>query len=271
MSMRRRSREVNVFGASALDLFASALAAFIVITLMILPFFLKYDDVLMEQVRELQARMAETEQELEATRAELSVTQADLAQSAQDLETASEQLSAAEAARAQAEQELEDTREQLAAAEAELARTRQALEQCQQERDSMGSELAQCVEELNTTFLTTMIRWDTADDVDLHIIDPDGNEFYYEQPNFPGVPGALTRDIVTGPGIEVFEEPNTRTGTFRVVYLLYSGDPVQVDGVIYTRQGRQELPSIYLQTAGERVPVADVTVNADGSVVISNN
>ena len=39
--MRRRDRELNIFSMSALDLFASAMGAFILITLILMPYYLK--------------------------------------------------------------------------------------------------------------------------------------------------------------------------------------------------------------------------------------
>lgn len=47
--MRRRNRELNVFSISALDLFASAMGAFILITLVTLPFYLNTDRDVMAQ------------------------------------------------------------------------------------------------------------------------------------------------------------------------------------------------------------------------------
>ena len=37
--MKKRSREINIFSMSALDLFASAMGAFILITIVLFPFF----------------------------------------------------------------------------------------------------------------------------------------------------------------------------------------------------------------------------------------
>ena len=124
-------------------------------------------------------------------------------------------------------------------------------------------------EQLDTTYLLIMMRWDSTDDVDLHVIDPEGNEFYFASPTFPGVPGASIDDIVTGPGIELFEEANARTGTYQVFFNLYSGDGADVEGAIYTRQGRRDLPAVTLRTEGQMVPVAAVTVHADGAVDVA--
>lgn len=42
--MRRRSKELNIFSMSALDLFASAMGAFILITLILMPYYLNQSD-----------------------------------------------------------------------------------------------------------------------------------------------------------------------------------------------------------------------------------
>ena len=57
--MKRRSRELVIFSMSALDLFASALGAFILVTIILLPYYLKHDDVVRDnnQMREQVAEL----------------------------------------------------------------------------------------------------------------------------------------------------------------------------------------------------------------------
>ena len=256
MSLRRRSREVNVFGTSALDLFASALAAFIIIALVVMPFFLRYDEVLLEQFRELQSRLAAVTQELTETAAALVATETELSRSQAEL--------------SQTRTELEQTRSELEQTRTQLIETTEALEQCRQQSESMGDQLAQCIELMNSTFLMITAIWDNTDDVDLHVIDPEGNEFYFGTQSFPGVPGELTRDITTGPGVEVWEEVDARTGAYSVMLNLYGGNGGVVNGGIYSRSGRQDY-SVTLTTVGQLVDVATVTVNSDGSVSVTGN
>ena len=72
--MRLRSKEINVFNMSALDLFASALGAFILITLVLFPYFPNTGDS-QERVDEVKAQLAQSEAELEAASAELETGQ----------------------------------------------------------------------------------------------------------------------------------------------------------------------------------------------------
>ena len=63
--VKSRSREINVFSMSALDLFASALGAFILITIVLMPYFLRVEPEEVQRLRqdllEAHARQAEAE------------------------------------------------------------------------------------------------------------------------------------------------------------------------------------------------------------------
>ena len=66
--MKFRSREINVFSMSALDLFASALGAFILISIVLMPYFLRveHEEVprLRQELAEARATEAETRERL---------------------------------------------------------------------------------------------------------------------------------------------------------------------------------------------------------------
>lgn len=73
--MKQRNREINIFNMSALDLFASALGAFILITLLLLPFFPNLDPT------PVQEKLERTQEGLETAEAEAAELQARLAES----------------------------------------------------------------------------------------------------------------------------------------------------------------------------------------------
>lgn len=58
MARLRRKREISIFNMSALDLFASAMGAFIVLTVILFPFYLKHKD-LSEQVKKAERRLGD--------------------------------------------------------------------------------------------------------------------------------------------------------------------------------------------------------------------
>ena len=66
--MKRKNRELNIFSMSALDLFASAMGAFMIIALISLPYYLKTDHSLMAEVNRHRAETERLKQEAEEAR-----------------------------------------------------------------------------------------------------------------------------------------------------------------------------------------------------------
>ncbi|MDE0702558.1 MAG: hypothetical protein OXH59_02425 [Rhodospirillaceae bacterium] len=239
--MKFRNREFNIFSMSALDLFASAMGAFILISIVLMPYFLRTDP-----------------KEVERLRQNLAQAQASAAQ--------------AQAAQAQARANLQQCRQREAACRRELESQRQGaatLQRCQ-------ADLQACKIKLSKTFLAFVIQWPTnRHDVDLHVIDPAGREFYYRRKRIPGRPGELSADTQRGPGVEIWEVTVAPVGTYRVLYNLYSrhGNPAPavVKGGVYHRDGHHRFRQRRLTAVGRRSArlVAVVTVRSGGNVEIS--
>ncbi|MGF1528033.1 MAG: hypothetical protein ACFCBW_14750 [Candidatus Competibacterales bacterium] len=75
--MRRRQREINVFSISALDLFASAMGAFILITIVLFPYYLRdaNQENLAEALAQAEAQVEALTERLEAQQDQLAVLQ----------------------------------------------------------------------------------------------------------------------------------------------------------------------------------------------------
>ena len=210
--MKARGRALNIFSMSALDLFASALGAFILLAVIALPFF------------------ANTAQLDDATLL------------------------------------------------SQIVQAREELAQAQQERAQAQEELAQAQEELEAAakanFMVVIMSWSTTDDVDLHVTDPAGNEFYYEEKEHPGSEAKLEVDVVNGPGNELWLHPKVTPGDYVVEYVYFTdrtGVPVRVRGTVLHRDGRIELPEVTLRSANrdKKWPVAVLRVSAeDGRVQV---
>lgn len=217
--MQKRNREINVFNLSMLDVIASAMGAFLIIMVILLPYY-KNDEV----IRQLRERIQQLEQALDQQRQVIQDQQ-------QQLQTQSERIE-------ELEQENQHLREQLA-----------------------------------NTFLIVVIDWKTdKHDVDLHVVDPAGNEFYYEKKSFPGVPGELSEDERDGPGVEVWEIREAPAGEYKIYYKLYDqhGNPAPavVHGRVYFRDGVENFREIRLARQEEKPLVATITVKNDGQVVV---
>ncbi len=92
--MKRRSGEINIFSMSALDLFASALGAFILIAIVLFPYFPNIG-ASPEDVAALHAQLNETRQQLNESREQLQASQSALAQARQEAEELKQELAKA--------------------------------------------------------------------------------------------------------------------------------------------------------------------------------
>lgn len=117
--MKKRSRELSIFSMSALDVFASALAAFILITIVLLPLFPN-----LNMLTQTTAELEQAKTELEQAKAELEQTKAELEQAKVKLKQAKAQSEQAKAQAAQAKAKLEQEKATLKQEKATLERAK---------------------------------------------------------------------------------------------------------------------------------------------------
>ena len=267
--MKRRSREVSIFSMSALDLFASALGAFILLAIVMFPYFPNTGtadqrdlEAALDRLREEEANSQELQDVLREIREDFERRLADARAAAQrEVEAARQERDAARAAAAAAQQDVETARAAAAAAQRELA-----------EGGDRESALEQALErERRRKFLLVTVSWDDEDDVDLHVVDPAGNEFYYGARTHGGSSARFEEDTVNGPGNEVWLHPQVTPGEYRIYYNLFQEDGapgVSVRGAVVHSIDRDELPSRRLAAVGERTLVATVVVDRDANVTV---
>ncbi len=193
-------------------------------------------------------------------------------------------------------------RDDLRAENARLLRTRESLEaenarlrDGEAEQASLRAENAQMQERLEAElagggerrvrplrealererrrkFLMVMISWPgrRGDDVDLHVVDPRGDEFYYGARIHEGSPARFEEDSRNGPGNEVWLHPHVAApGEYRIYYNLFDGGPVTVRGtIVASSTDRYELAPLRLNQPGQRLLVATVVVDADSNVEV---
>lgn len=212
--MKRKNREINIFNMSALDLFASAMGAFLVLAVVSLPYYLKVDPDLIDQLKQCKGQLQSTQQQ---------------------------------------------------------------LQQCQAQNQQLQAENEQLQRDLAKTFLSVVILWPNKDDVDLHVTDPNGNEFYYSKHNrdrrdFPNSNAQLSWDVLKGPGAEVWDSASPESGIYKVEYLLYSkkdtSSVATIKGKLYYRDGFIDLPEKTLSRSGQKVIAIKVKLDSDGKVTL---
>ena len=234
--MRRHNREISTLSLSMLDVIAGAMAAFLILMVILLPYYGK------ETVNQ-EALIAELRQ---------AVAQAETARSAAE--------DAAEVAQAQANQ-----------AQADMAAAQAQARQAQTEAERQEARAEGLARQLAHTFLVLYIRWDTHDDVDLHLTDPSGAEFWWDRhKTIPGRPGELSEDNIVGPGNEVWEIRDAPPGDYRVEVRLFqvrdTRKPVVVKGRVFHRDGSAVFTEIALAQRGQRERIATIRVDEDGGV-----
>ena len=273
--MKSRSRELNIFSMSALDLFASAMGAFILIAFVLFPYFPNTGDAA-ERVAEVMARLESVQNELQAARGELNACESRSQQVQAALAACEEQQKASVspddlAACEELNRQLEG---QLEACEAQQQGSvpRNALGDCETRNRDLRSDLTSCEERAKRKFLLIIMSWSTRDDIDLHVVDPAGREFYYQRKSFSGSQGKLEEDNTRGPGNEIWLHPSAGAGTYAVYYKYFdseTGGSVNVRGSVLTPEGRIALSATRLNREGDKRRVATIIVDAEGNMRVS--
>jgi hypothetical protein len=248
--MKKKNREINIFNMSALDLFASALGAFILISLILFPYYLKVDPKFIEENKKLKAALTKCQDKNSVLNGQLGTCQG-----------RADALSS----------QLIESEERGRALNGELG-------ECRQQNQSVNDQLAQSqqqnksyLKELKEAFLIMVMTWNTKDDIDLYVVDPRGNEYFYKKPTFPGSPYELSVDTVTGPGVEIWEGPGAEPGTYKIYYHLYATkdyENPQVRGRLYYRNKVFLLNTKTMTYKGEKILVATVNIDSKGRISV---
>lgn len=169
------------------------------------------------------------------------------------------------------QQQLQQANAQADEVQRQLAQVQDQLNEMQGQLNRAQAENQELARRLAKTFLVLYIRWNTRDDVDLHVIDPSGAKFSFQRKTIPGRPGELSEDATVGPANEVWEIRDAPPGEYRVEVELYSsngGDNPTVDGRVFHRDGSEAFRQIRLTQERQPLSLARITVAADGAVSV---
>ncbi len=245
--MKRPNRDINIFGMSALDLFASALGAFILITLVLFPYFPNISSTPPESTPPTQ-----DPEDLQACQSDLARTRKNLAQALEELQISQD-------------------------AQANLPQDQSALQESQKSLQKAQEKLQQCAKELRKKFLLVLMSWSNrGDDVDLFIRDPQGNTFHYNRKTNSGTPAKFEEDNINGPGNEIWLHPQATPGKYEICYNYYQNrsefNSVTVRGAYVTPAGRHDLGTATLYTAGQGAAstrhVASILIDRQGNTTL---
>ncbi len=288
--MKRKNREINIFSMSALDLFASAMGAFMLIALVSLPYYLNTSKSAVEadkpDYKELIKVLEDSNENLEAQLQQcIDEKDEELLESLQQQNSElQEKLEDCEKEKADLEAKIVENNKKIA----ELEKEKQAVEeknvQLEQENQDLEKELEKTKTEFNEcdkksadSYLLVTINWIKNNDIDLHVTDPDGLTYYYKEPNHPSAPNqTLSIDTQGGPGLELFVSQKAKVGTYKVQYHYYpktdgqnlTTEPIEVDGSISHKDGKIDISTKTL-TIDQKLDVGNIVVSEDGSITFN--
>jgi regulator of replication initiation timing len=282
-------REINVFGASFLDLLSGALGAVIILYVIVPKLTAEQSDILeqvqsleedlteintiieqfrqsvpeemyeelMERFQAMQDRISELQQQVQEVTTELRETREENTELREQVQAARDEADGMRDALEQASRELEDAQQQ-------LNEENQAMAQLEDDLQAAREQLAK-------TFVVIYIQWpERGVDVDLHVTDPAGAEFYYAQATHPGRPGELSEDVTNGPGAEVWEIREAEPGSYLVEANLYSlgasATSSTAKGRIFFRDGSRPIEPTTMRRVGEKTVLLRFTVSDEGDV-----
>lgn len=242
---RKKNREINVFSLSAVDLFASALGVFIIVTVILIPYMKN------REKRKYQVMEQQLKNQVNALQMKVKTQEKTPAQESQPKE------------------------EQVKTLSQKVIELQQKVQQQEREQKVLNSQLEQSKtpQDKSGAFMVAIIKWSSPKhDVDLQVQDPQGKIFDFKNREHKGSSGALILDTRTGPGVEVWQASKLVAGEYRLRYLFYgsygNASPVSVEGTIITPPGATKLPKIVMKKDKEKSPWMRVLVSGDGKIKI---
>lgn len=234
--MRRPHRDIEIFSMSVLDMFASALGAFIMVSIILMPSYSENIDT------------------------ELTASIDALAQKRGELRTLEENLRVAEQRNARQKILVEEVQEQ----RRQSARCRQELAVCISAlADTFLIIVMQWEDNVDVDLYVT------------DLTGPQPREFSWSNSNqdgqlFPDTEAQLSFDITLGPGIEIWIDPSAKAGEYKIEYFRQPtvSKPVVTSGYYIDRTGRHPLPSKTLTDSARRATAAVLVLKPDGKITL---
>jgi hypothetical protein len=231
--MRRPRREIEIFSMSVLDMFASALGAFIMVSIILFPYY----------KQDMKAELTAAADAIERKRGEVrSIT---------------ESVEQARGRNVRQQQLVEEMREQQDA----TARCRQTLAVCVAElSETFLMVVAEWKEDVDVDLVVTDPQ---GNEFWWYRNNKNGRQY-------PGSQAQLSLDASYGPALEVWLSPLAKPGDYKVEFKLPHpyGRPIPVTGYYVERTGRKQLPSKTLTDTDLRQRAGTLRLGADGKIVL---
>lgn len=135
---------------------------------------------------------------------------------------------------------------------------------------------SQVAELSRNNFLVVELEWLTeSHDLDLHVVDPSGNRFYWGRPTYPDSTARLTLDNRIGarpnkPGLEIWTAKDIQLGTYRIEVGLW-GCGRTSDSDTYKPCQEDAIASILVRDRDSDTPIDNIRIPATQSYARGGN
>ena len=231
--MRRRQRDIEIFSMSVLDMFASALGAFILCAIILFPYYKKDQSQARAAV---DAALEEKTRELDQAKGELLALQARAREQAQNVRQAAESDST-----------LRQCRKDMQDCAALLAKTFLLVQIDWREAVGVDLQVTDARGNVFSWFKTNRTGRD-----------------------FPNSKAFLSIVVQTGPGIAYWVDPSASAGTYQISYTMQRppDHDVEVKGFVFSHAGKLALPTTAVRSGQTRVQAGAITIADDGGVTL---
>lgn len=239
--MRRRgNREINIFSMSALDLFASALGAFILIAIIALPYYLKVEPVLKK------LKIAEN-----------NITQLEIKN-----QILKNNVKECNENQKKCEGKLQEQQNKNIKLESKL-------KIAEKKNKGFEEKNKEYQKRLSKAFCVITLKWDTnkIQDIDLHITDYSGDEYWYGKQSYGGSSFLAVDSKNVSRGAEVWVDSNLQPGKYKIEYVYFygTGGSVPITITVLTNSFTKKIDITTLPTPSKRkkILIANITVHSD--------
>tara|TARA_B100000749_G_scaffold279661_1_gene273169 strand:- start:158750 stop:159682 length:933 start_codon:yes stop_codon:yes gene_type:complete len=288
---RKRNSEINVFSTSAIDLFASGMGVFILLMVAVLPNIINISktqnaldaQTVSDMVKEInnltqinaQFLRALTDQTKNLAKVETQVRElASMQKSAQSkvegLQSVAETIQATQSIVKDLVQSIKVINEQQEQTQKRLKRKMEQVKDQQitiQQLTKKNDELEKQKKE-KLPYVSALLRWDIPKhDLDLKIIDPDGQEISFKQGS-----KEIYSDARSGPGGEIWYSKKPKPGRYKL-FVYYHGSygndrPAEAQVSIIDSSQLHILPLVKINEESKFSSPLEFEVSEDGKVQI---
>jgi FtsZ-binding cell division protein ZapB len=195
----------------------------------------------------------------------------------EELKTLKQDLNISQTKKTEIEKKLQGCQKKSKNFQKKMEQLKKESTACKKRVQQLEGKVNSLSKELSKTFCVIKLNWESPykEDVDLHVVDPNGHEFYFAKRTYPNTSASLTVDSIgVKKGAEVWIDKQLSKGIYTIKYVYYSGSgSVTVHGMVLTKSFTKDLPLKKIQNPKKNrvVTVAKIIVDSNGNAILQTN